>query len=526
MRFIAAYCLLTTFALGQSEWSWQKTPVPLALVINGIWWEDFQVGAALDRAGMRERREIKNLSQYSVIVLVNASVSRIPKGALADIREFVRQGGGLVVLGGLGAYYNGGYSDAAWGEILPVALTESYIEFYPTAEKGAKLTRAQTADWPLRLDFQSGPTAFYFHKLIPKSDAKVQVIVGDQPALVSGTFGKGRVVACSLTVNGNPEAGMLPFWKWKDWPALLGQAVEWAGEARPVGVMAEPPVKPLTLEELQAGLPKDLAKRAVVPVEEKTAKALFDLAVPASNVTAKCNLDAVLPAVLPYATPEWGARLTNLTARANPNLETRKAALTLLGACREPSAYGVLTNALADKRTELAAIDGLGRLGNDAAIPLLKSRFEEILKPARLPDFPERWAPLEFADASPPAAQVAVALYRLGDPDGVARLCELFRDVNFFDRVLWNGAYRSTPARVRAQLLDQAWVFLVENAGPIPASQGAAFVKYAATATDAVVIEFLVSAMEKSAGRPAGVDWKPLANAKSRIIVKMSQSRL
>ena len=508
----------------KAPWQWQKTPVPLGLVANGIWWESFHVDAALDKAGTRQATDFKNLAQYSVIVLANAQVFRLPKGAPEEIREFVSQGGGLVVLGGLCAYYNGAYNDTPLEEILPVSLKESYIDFYITAENGAKLTRAESADWPLRLDFAAGPTAWYFQTLPPKAGAKVQVKVGNQPAFVSGTYGKGRVVACALAVNGDPPAGVIPFWEWKDWPAMLGQAIEWAGGARPAGVPAEPALKPLTVEELQPALPKDFAKRAAVVPDEKTALALFELAVPASNTTAKCSLAAVVPALLPYAKPEWAARLTSLIAPANGNLETRKAALTLFGACHGPNAATVLTQALADKKTELAAVDGLGWLGQADAIPVLKTRFDDALKPAQLPDGPDRFEPLQFADASPLAAHAAIALVRVGDPEAIARLCHYFNNMNLFEQVLWNDSYRSTPAHRRAEILDQAWEYIDANSAPIPAAQGAAFVKYAATATDPFIVEFLASMLEKSGTKLPKADWKSLATAKSGIIVKMSKA--
>lgn len=527
-RKLLTWLLVVGFAQAAmaGDWQWEKTRVPMALVIKGIWWESFQVDQALDKAGYRQEYEIKDLSHYSVIVLANAPTSRFPKGLLDKLNDFVSHGGGLVVLGGLCAYDNGGYGESPLAEILPADLKQSYIEFYVTAEKGAKLTRAGKADWSMPYDFKSGPAAYYFHTLIPKSGATVQVNVGDQPALISGTFGKGRVVACALSVNGNPPPNAVAFWKWNDWPALLAQAVAWAGDARPAGVTIEPKtaLQPLTVEELQApALPKDFAKRAVAHPDEKIARLLFDLAVPETN-KAKCNLDAVVTAILPYAKPEWGPRVKPLAAESNPNLEVRKAALTLLGACHEPSAASLLAKAFNDKKTELAAMDGFGWLGSADAIPVLKDRFEEALKPARVADGPDRWEPLVFADATPVAAHAALALYRLGDADAVARLSALFRNVNLYDRICWNASLRSTPSRVHAQLLDQVWELIMDNAAPIPATAGPAFVKYAATASDPAEVEFLADALDKSAGHLPKADWKNLASAKSGIIAKMSKA--
>ena len=527
-----------------SDWQWQKTTVPLALVVDGLWGEYFRVDEALDRVGFRRRDGLRDLPKQTVIILVNAPATGFPKGAMEGIREFVRHGGGLVVLGGLCAYSNAGYPGTPLEEVLPVSIEQSYCGFlFPTAEKGVKLAPAQGADWPMDFDFQSGPTAYFFHTLIPKKDAKVQTMVGDGPALITGSFGKGRVVACALAVNGNPDPGVLPFWDWKDWPKLLSRAVEWAGGARPTGVAvaqagASGP-KPLTEDELESleldltELPENFVARAMATPDERAAAVLLDFAAPAEGEEAKCALDTVLSALLPYARPEWGEKLTALAADLNPNIKTRQAALTLMGASRSPLAYPILTKALEGERTELAAIDGLGLLGNKNAIPLLRNRFEEVLASAKLPDGPDRWKPVEFTTASLPAAHAAIALYRLGDPEGVAKLCWFAVNLNLYRRIMWNSTKRWPRDPVgqqikkalisRAYTLQEAWDFLVSNAGPIPALQGEAFVKTAATTDDPVVVELLAGALEKSAGALPKAEWQPLANAKSGIIARMAK---
>ena len=528
----------------EPDWQWQKTTVPLALVVPGLWWEHFHVDEALDKAGMRQGQGLKNLSRYTVIVLVNVPVIRFPKGTLEEVREFVSQGGGLVVLGGLSAYWNGGYSGTLLEEMLPVSLKASYIDHFPSAEKGAKLTRAEQADWPMRCDFQSGPAAYYFHKLIPRNEARTQVKVGDQAALVSGAFGKGRVVACGLTVNGNPDAGVTPFWDWKDWPALLGQALDWAGGARPTGIAVARAgtsgPKPLTEDELESleldltELPENFVARAMATPDERAAAVLLDFAAPEEGEEVKCALDTVLTALLPYARPEWGEKLGTLAANLNPNIKTRQAALVLLGASRSPLAYPVLTKAMEGERAELAAMDGLGLLGNRDAIPILRRRFEEVLALAKLPDGPDRWKPVEFTTASRPATHAAIALYRLGDPEGVDRLCTFAVNLNLYRRIMWNATKRWPRDPVGQQILkalighahtlQEAWDFLVSNAGPVPASQGEPFVKYAATASDHAIVELLAGAMEKSIGRVPRAEWQRLFAAKSTIIARMAKA--
>ena len=537
------------------QWRWERTTLPLVLVVDGLWSEWFHIGEALDKVGFRQRGEMKDLSRYTVIVLVNASAVRFPEDDLERIREFVDRGGGLVVLGGLAAYGNGGYTGTLLEELLPAGLQESYIDHFPSAGDGAKLAPAEQADWPMHHDFAAGPTAYYFHTLVPKAGAKTQLNVGNRPALVSGSFGKGRVVACALTVNGDPGDGVLPFWEWVGWPALLGQAIAWAGGARPVGTA--PPAspaeghKPLTEDELQtaelgmADLPGDFLARAMANPDAGTAQILLNLAVPESEEgdalldfgtpqsgEAKCGLDVVLTAILPHARKEWGPRLTAVADAMNPNIESRKAALILLGACRDPSAYPLLLKALHDKQTELAALDGLGRLGNANAIPVLRRHFDAVLAPAKLPDGPDRWKPADFAAAAGPAAHAAIALYRLGDPEAVTRLCAFAGNLNLYRRIMWNASKRwprdpqgqaiLKAIIARADTLQEAWDFLVNNVGPIPASQAKAFVSYASTVNDPVLVELLVGAMERSVGSVPEADWPGLTRARSGVIARMA----
>ncbi len=525
-------------------WQWEKTPVPLVFEIDGIWYEWFRLDSARDRAGMRKSQDFKNLSKGTVIVLANAATNRIPKEMQAQLREFVQEGGGLVVLGGYGAYGNGGYTGSPIEEILPVLITESRTGLFPDSEKGARLAPAEKADWPMSFDFTANPTAYYFQKLIPKPGAKVQVWIGNQPAFVSGTFGKGRVVACSLMTNGNPPAGVVPFWDWKDWPALLGQALEWAGGARPAGMTmvrsAETgSLKPLSENELNSGglsmesLPKDFVKRALLRPDEKTALALLDLAAPTGGDEARCGLDTVLTALLPYAKPAWAARLGTLAEDMNPNLKTRQAALTLMGACSEPSVYPTLMKALKDKAVQLAAMDGLSYLGKVEAIPELKAQFEAALKPARLPEGGDRWKAAPFAEASLPAVHAAIALYRLGDPEAVERLGTLASSLELYVRIFWNASNRwpkdpqgqaiLKEIKEQRDLLDAAWATLQSGLVPIPESQASAFIKYAARVEHPVIVELIAQTMERSADRLPKADWTALAKAKSGIITKMSK---
>ena len=217
----------------KAAWQWQKTPAPLALVANGLWWESFHVDAALDKAGTRQRKEFKNLSQYSVIVLVNAQVFRLPKGAVDEIREFVNQGGGLVVLGGLYTLGQGDLKDTLLEPLLPVELSRHDVH---RAEKPLALA-AVAGDVMARAvsftQWKLSPVLYWQHAVKPKPGAHIHILAGEEPVLISWKVGKGRVVVFTGTALGEGQEGELPFWKWGGWPMLLNRMIGYATEQTP-----------------------------------------------------------------------------------------------------------------------------------------------------------------------------------------------------------------------------------------------------------------------------------------------------
>jgi uncharacterized membrane protein len=70
----------------------------------------------------RENTDISSVHDYESIVLNNIALNRIPAAILSNLRSYVRDGGGLVVVGGGASYGLGGYIGSSIEEILPVKL--------------------------------------------------------------------------------------------------------------------------------------------------------------------------------------------------------------------------------------------------------------------------------------------------------------------------------------------------------------------------------------------------------------------
>ena len=548
---ILAATTLTAFA-ETNTWQWQSAPMPRAYVIEGMWSDFFQIVPALHSVGLRYTCVSLNelpatdveLPQDSVIVVANVSAPDLKPARVARIKEFVAAGGGLVVLAGRSAYCQGKYVGTPLAEILPVTF-----DFYTnSAPKGVSLTRAASATWLPVTDFSAKPMAYYLQTITPKPDAIVQLLAGDKPTIVSGTFGKGRVVAVGLTVNGNPPPGAVPFWEWSDWPRLFGQTIEWAAGARPLQIAGEaglPPagkLKPLSTDELSEfalGLktPDNLLARALAHPTAEAAEALF-VHLTAPDATGKLTLAQALPVLVPYAKLNWGPRLVERTGTLNPNREDRNAALVLLGATRSPEAIPQLLPAVGKPETKLAAIEGLGRTGDPRAIAPLRRAYDDAIRAALVPGETEYFNPDEFArEYSALATESALGLYRLGDPNGIDRVLSINRHVKLYSRIFnvasrrelrnWNDPIALAILRNICDLscrVNLSWDKLRRHAEPIPASQLTTFIKAAQTVTDETDVDWFVGEIDASVPTLPPATWLPLVTAKDGTIARLARS--
>jgi uncharacterized membrane protein len=149
------------------------------------------------------------------------------------LREFVRQGGGLIMMGGYYSYQgiNGGarYHKTPIEEVLPVTMLpyDDRVEvpegFHPEIVRG---------DHPvlqgLPLEF---PILLGFNEVQLKSDTQVELLArvpdefGGHPLLVAGQYGRGRTLAWTSDIGPHwlPET----FATWDGYARLWRQALAW-----------------------------------------------------------------------------------------------------------------------------------------------------------------------------------------------------------------------------------------------------------------------------------------------------------
>ena len=551
----------------EAPWAWQPSLVPKAILVEGLWTDTFRLREAVHAAGLPYAAAYKSASPYwqpsvrlfgipageqeygrfSVIVLSNIDAPTLTPERVAIIRRFVSNGGGLLVLGGYWAYSRGAYQGTPLEEMLPVTFPpENRI---PPVRTGAVLHPAPAAQLPMDFQFASKPAAFLVQNLVPKQGARVELLAGDKPALVSGTYGSGRVVACALTPNGVSPEGVLAFWDWRDWPRLLGGAIDWAAGVRPLQVAAPiaasgkrtDALTEKELDDLSLGVPVDpsVVRRACLNPTRQIAEGLLGYVL--SGEAKGVTLADIRAAVLPFAKPEWAARLKERAETLNPDAKDREAALVLMGASRSPDAYAVLIAARQQPAMQLAAMEGLGLLGNPEAAPALSRIFADAMASSESREQHGQLDPEAFGLVhGPVAAHASLALYRLGDllrlgdENGVARLVGTYARIHLMHRILANaGKRRVLPTDVQgienrkriweaAQRLDEVVEKLRREAGPVPASQASAFIATARRATDEAQVEWIVLAMEQSAKALPPQTWAPLADAQDGTIRRLA----
>jgi uncharacterized membrane protein len=184
--------------------------------------------------------ELGKLQEYDVVILSDIGANtlllppevflegkRVPN-RLALIKEYVSQGGGLVMAGGYlsfqGIYGTARYHRTPIEEVLPVSMLaiDDRIErpegVNPKVVKqDHPITKGLDGSWPYLLGF---------NEVKAKESADVLAVVGEYPLLVAGSFGKGRAVAWTSDVG--PHWCPKGFIDWSGYGKLWERIVAWA----------------------------------------------------------------------------------------------------------------------------------------------------------------------------------------------------------------------------------------------------------------------------------------------------------
>jgi uncharacterized membrane protein len=152
---------------------------------------------------------------------------RLPN-RLRAIRDYVRAGGGLVMIGGYltfqGIEAKARYHGTPVEEALPVHIdtNDDRVE----VPQGAK-PRAATPNHPIVAPIRGAwPPLLGYNRVTPKAGTSVVARVGSDPLIVAGTFGKGRSVAFASDCG--PHWAPPEFVAWPGYTILWRRIAGWA----------------------------------------------------------------------------------------------------------------------------------------------------------------------------------------------------------------------------------------------------------------------------------------------------------
>lgn len=166
-----------------------------------------------------------DLLSYDLIVLGNVPAQPFDLLGQEMLKDYLRAGGNLLVLGGDQAFGQAGFTNAELIAQLPVELGGVY-----NWRKISGGTLQVAAELPVTRDvtFSGKEMVYYSHLCSPKKDAVVAVTAGDRPILVLNNALQGGRIACVLaTPFGEADNGETAFWDAPAWKTLMGNTVRW-----------------------------------------------------------------------------------------------------------------------------------------------------------------------------------------------------------------------------------------------------------------------------------------------------------
>ncbi|MCG2661429.1 MAG: glutamine amidotransferase [Kiritimatiellae bacterium] len=173
----------------------------------------------------------EDFMQYDAVAFINVSTPPLREEGQRLLKQFVADGGGLIVCGGFYSYGGGFFTGSVLEEMLPVTI------------KGPR----DVKKLPLAMDVIPGDAVpglpvlppgnagvvMWLHDVTAKPGAKVPLRAGagdpSKPFLVTGVYGEGRVAAFAATVYGVPPKGKSEFWNCSEWPGFLTGVIRWVG---------------------------------------------------------------------------------------------------------------------------------------------------------------------------------------------------------------------------------------------------------------------------------------------------------
>jgi uncharacterized membrane protein len=146
------------------------------------------------------------------------------------LRGYVEKGGRVLLTGGPFGFGRGAWNSDLVEPMLPVTLVPRAItglgyDLRLVSGGGAALQPAgPLADG---LDWSTPAMVFWLHQATVRAGAVVQATADGSPAVVTCTYGAGRVAVVLAAPLGEPGTGQTAFWDAPQWRSLMSSVVNW-----------------------------------------------------------------------------------------------------------------------------------------------------------------------------------------------------------------------------------------------------------------------------------------------------------
>lgn len=173
---------------------------------------------------------VEEMAQFNVVILDDVDPLALGGTGQTLLRSLLQHGGGLLLTGGFYAYGNSHVKGTELAPVWPVVVKAPF-DLLPVTPP-ATLVAAGKSPLTAGLAWSQKPVVLWRHDLAPVPGAQVLVTAGGKPFLVTTAAPTVRVAAVLAGPMGTPPPGALPYWQWKDWPALLARTIQWLGETK------------------------------------------------------------------------------------------------------------------------------------------------------------------------------------------------------------------------------------------------------------------------------------------------------
>jgi uncharacterized membrane protein len=167
------------------------------------------------------------LFKQDAMVLANVEARGLGLGQVRMIGEWVKQGGGLVILGGLVTLGQNWNMERGWTDLLPVELNSPWE--IKTCDPPIAFAKPSVDSPFANISWESSPVVLYRHNVKAKPNTTVLLSDENGESLMIGqSVGKGRVVVFTGTVLGESPEGKTAFWNITCWQDILAKAILWS----------------------------------------------------------------------------------------------------------------------------------------------------------------------------------------------------------------------------------------------------------------------------------------------------------